>query len=95
MPLMCFYIPFYGIQESEKQKDMLIYSYGHDLYLKDLTGTPVKGEVFIYNMIRQEILHKPVSDVSLNKFTLNLPTGYYVVQVITRDKVINGKVYLD
>ena len=93
--LLHFYNPFFGINDQAKENDMQIYSYGHDVYLKDLTGNPEKGEMFIYNMIGQEIDHKPVAHNSLNKYTFNLPYGYYIVRVITKDKTYNGKVYLD
>jgi hypothetical protein len=90
-----FYNPFFGIYDPTQGSDLQIYSYGHDIYLKDLTGNPVKGEVFIYNMLGQEITHKPISASTLNEYTFNLPTGYYVVRVITKDKAYTGKVYMD
>jgi hypothetical protein len=94
--LLHFNNPFYGIDDQQvKQNDMLIYSFGHDVYLKDLTGKPVRGTMFIYNLMGQEIAHKPVSAIALNKYTFNLPNGYYIVKVITKDKIYNGKVYLE
>jgi hypothetical protein len=93
--LLHFYNPFYGIDEQFQVNDMHIYSYGHEVYLKDLTGNPEKGDMFIYNMMGQELAHKTVSAISLNKYTFNLPDGYYIVRVITKDKAFNGKVYLE
>jgi len=90
-----FYHPPFGINDQDKEKNILIYSFNHDVYLKDLTGNPEKGDFYLYNVMGQEISHKPVSAIILNKYTFNLPVGYYVVRVITNDKTYNGKVYLD
>jgi uncharacterized repeat protein (TIGR01451 family) len=93
--LLHFYNPLFGIEDHGKNMDMQIYSYSHDIYLQDFTGNPEKGEMFLYNMMGQEVAHKHVSAISLNKYTLNLPNGYYIVRVITKDKTYNSKVYLD
>ena len=71
------------------------FSSGHDVYLKDLTGHPEKGDFYLYDMMGKKMTHKPVEAISLNKYPLNLPDGYYIVQVITKDKLYNRKVYLD
>jgi len=93
--LLHFYNPFFGIDPHGRENDLQIYSFGHDVYLKDLTGNPEKGDIFIYNMIGQAITHKPVIASSMNKYTFSLPDGYYIVRVITKDKTYNSKVYLD
>jgi hypothetical protein len=93
--LLHFYSPFYGINDQGKNNDLLIYSFDHEVYLKDLTGTPGKGDFYLYNMIGQVIAHEPVAEISLNKFTFCLPNGYYIVRVIKKDKTYYGKVYLD
>jgi hypothetical protein len=91
-----FYNPFYGIDDEDKEKqEMQIYSFGHDVYLKDLTGHPEEGEFYLFNEMGQEILEKPVSAITLNKISLNVNTGYYIVRVITKDKAFTGKVYLN
>ena len=93
--LLHFYNPYFGIPTAEQQRGLEIYSYGHDVYLKDLTGNPVKGDMFIYNIVGQEIAHEQVFDISLNKYTFSLTNGYYIIRVITKDKTYNSKVYLD
>jgi hypothetical protein len=87
--------PFYGVEDPGTVSDLQIYSYGDNVYLKDLTGNPENGVLYLYNMMGQEVAHKTVSAISLNKYTFNLPDGYYVVRVITKDKIYNCKVYLD
>jgi hypothetical protein len=65
------------------------------VYLKDLTGNPEKGDFYLYNQMGQEISHKLVAGIPLNKYSFNLTDGYYIVKVITKDKTYNGKVYID
>jgi uncharacterized repeat protein (TIGR01451 family) len=93
--LLHFFNPFYGLNDQEKDDDMLIFSYGHDIYLKDLTGQAEKGDLFLYNLMGQEIAKAKVSDISLNKYNFNTAGGYYLVRVITKDKAYTGKVYLE
>jgi len=94
--LLHFYNPFYGIDDQVKdQQDLQIYSSGHDVYVKDLTGNPEKGDLYLYNQMGQEISHKLVAGITLNKYTFDLLNGYYIVKVITKDKTYNAKVYLD
>jgi hypothetical protein len=90
-----FYNPFFGMNEQGKNSRMQVYSFGHDVYVKDLTGKPEKGEMFIYSMIGGEIAHCPVAAIQLNKYTFDLPAGYYIVRVITKDNAYNARVYLN
>ena len=93
--LLHFNNPFFGINDQVTNKDLQIYSYGHVVYLKDLTGKPGKGEMFVFSMIGQEIAHYPVADIQLNKYNFNLPNGYYIVRVISKDALYTGKIYLN
>jgi len=92
--LLHFYGPFYGIDD-KGNNDLQIYSSGHTVYVKDLSGNPEKGEFYLYDMMGKKITQKPVEEISLNKYSFNLPNGYYIVRVITNDKAYNRKVYLD
>jgi len=93
--ILHFFNPFYGIDDHDREDGLLIYSSGKDVYLKNLTGNPEKGEMFIYNTLGLEITQKSVSAISLNKYTFNLPDGYYIVSVVTSDKTYNNMVFLD
>jgi hypothetical protein len=93
--MLHFFNPSFGINEAGNDNSMLIYSYGHDVYLKDLTGHPEKGDFYLYDMLGQKIAQKPVADITLNKYTFNLQDGYYIVRVITKNNTQTCKVYLD
>ena len=93
--LLHFYNPAYGIDNQSKPGSMQIYSVRHDIYLKDLTGNRISGEVHIYNMLGQEISIQTISGQgSLSKITLNSKTGYYLVKLITSSNTYSGKVFI-
>jgi hypothetical protein len=93
--LLHFYNPAYGINDVGRKDDTQIYSDGYDVYVKDFTGHPVSGDLHIYNMIGQEVLKEPVAAITVNKYAVNLPGGYYIVRVIMKDKIIVNKIYLN
>jgi hypothetical protein len=93
--LLHFFNPFFGFEDKDIISDLQIYSFGKDVYLKDLTGNPQKGEFFLYNEMGQKIAQKQVSSIQINKYTMNVTRGYYMVRVITKDNSYNAKVYIE
>ena len=93
--LLHVFNPSLGINDQDFENGMRIYSSGKDVYLNDQSGNPEKGDIFLYNMMGQKISQGKVENITLNKFTFNLPDGYYLVRVIIKDKIFNRKVYLN
>ncbi|PJB58269.1 MAG: hypothetical protein CO098_09545, partial [Bacteroidetes bacterium CG_4_9_14_3_um_filter_41_19] len=46
-------------------------------------------DVTIYNLLGQNVYHTPVELNGLQSFNLNLNTGWYVIQVVTKQGVKN------
>jgi hypothetical protein len=93
--LLHFYNPYFGINNHSQNNYLQIYSFGHDVYVKNRTENLQTGQVFLYNMMGREIAQKQLDRIQLNKYTFNLPDGYYLVRVITKDNTYTGKVYLN
>jgi hypothetical protein len=93
--LLHFYNPSYAINDLDGQNEMKIYSNGNTVYVKDFTGHPVTGDLYMYNMVGQEVMHQQVAAIAINNFNVSLPGGYYIVRVITKDKTFNSKIYLN
>jgi hypothetical protein len=72
-----------------------IYSFEGTIYIKSLSGEPLKGEVRIYDLAGQEIYRKPMDNTLLNTITLNADEGYYLVKAIAHMGVSTRKVYLN
>jgi uncharacterized repeat protein (TIGR01451 family) len=92
--LLHFYNPYFGIDEKNDLQDVAIYSYEKNIYVKDMTGKELKGEMVVYNLVGQTIVTKNLTGGTLNKFPMSVEEGYYLVEVFSGDKVYHGKVYL-
>jgi hypothetical protein len=93
--LLHFYNSSYAVNDLDGQNEMKIYSNGNTVYVKDFTGHPVTGDLYMYNMVGQEVMHQQVAAIAINNFNVSLPGGYYIVRVITKDKTFNSKIYLN
>ena|GEM_PF-439084 len=83
-----------GIEEQAGNKDLVIYSTGQNIVLQSAKNTPLSGQVFIYTLLGQQILSQPLNNSPLTKISLKVCEGYYLVQVITPEKVYTGKVFI-
>ena len=83
-----------GIGDKTEKHDLLIYSFENDIYVKDLAGSGLRGSMAVYNMIGQRVAKKALTGGTLNKFSMNVEEGYYVVEVTEENGTARGKVYL-
>ena len=58
------------------------------------TTNEISGEIVIYNMLGQPEWRESLNDDDRSSFRVNLPTGYYVVSIITGQHVSNSKVLI-
>ena len=82
-----------GIFETTHPESVQIYSYGNRIYLRSELNA--YGDVTIYNLLGQNVYHTPVELNGLQSFNLNLNTGWYVIQVVTKQGVKNIKVFIN
>ena len=54
----------------------------------------INGEIVVYNIFGQEIIKKPLENISLNKFSIVCSPGYYIVKVITQNTTISEEVFI-
>jgi len=71
-----------------------IYSYQNTVYVQSFLQQEISGSVMIHNMMGQEILNNKLENTSLNKFSLNTGSGYYVVKVLSDSGVYSQKVFI-
>ena len=82
-----------SIDETTHLESVQIYSYGNRIYLHSELNA--FGDVTIYNLLGQNVYHTPVDLSGLQSFNLNLNTGWYVVQVVTKQGVKSKKVFIN
>jgi len=81
-----------GTDESAMKDPFTVYPAGDIVYITN-NGKLVSGNVMVYNMIGQEIVHQKLTEERLNKITLNGPTGYYLVRIITGGNTLTTKIF--
>jgi hypothetical protein len=84
-----------GINEMSPEQAFDIYFSGNSIFISGKENRKLTGDVIIYNMMGQQMVHRKLSENALTKITLDAPPGYYLVKIITRNTTYTGKVYRD
>jgi hypothetical protein len=85
----------FNVNDKEKEQSVNIYSVGNTVYIANNSGAKLKGEVIVYNMIGQPIMHGKLSEDPLTKIQFNKSIGYFLVSVITNENTYSGKIFLN
>lgn len=71
-----------------------VYANKDKVYLVKNSVKDITGEVYVYDLNGRQIFFKPLTNNDIDSFTINGPSGYYVVQVRTTETVNNSKVFI-
>jgi len=85
----------FNVNDKEKEQSVTIYAVGNTVYIANNSGAKLKGEVIVYNMIGQPIMHGKLSEDPLTKIQFNKSIGYFLVSVITNENTYSGKIFLN
>ena len=83
-----------GIKDNAQNNPIRIYSANNSIYVANTTGNMIKGKLFVYNLMGQQLMQQELGSGALTKVNLNCSTGYYLVKVVTSDNAYSGKVFL-
>jgi hypothetical protein len=83
-----------GINEQPENNAFRFYTSENSLFVAGKTGKN-QGNVYVYNMMGQLMQQQKLSGETLSVLRLNVPTGYYLVKVITDSQVSSGKVFVN
>ena len=81
-----------GINENTNG-NISIYSNSNVIYVNNNSNEVVK-EIVVMNVLGQEILNKKAANTTVNTITMDVASAYYVVKVVTENKVYTEKVYV-
>ena len=81
-----------GINENGNG-NISIYSNSNVIYVNNNSNEVVK-EIVVMNVLGQEILNKKAANTTVNTITMDVASAYYVVKVVTENKVYTEKVYV-
>jgi len=84
----------YGIKDPVTVSYWSIYSAGNAVCIRNNTELTPKGDVYIFNLLGQKIIQKKLTESSINKIDLNVPSGYYLVTLVTDTQIISEKVII-
>jgi len=81
-----------GINEGENINRFEIYSFNKSIYVSNPEFQ--NANVFVYNVIGQEVATFKINGDATNSFQLGVPSGYYFVKVFGDQAINTKKVYL-
>jgi concanavalin A-like lectin/glucanase superfamily protein len=82
-----------GINDQEKDND-LIQLWSSDNKINIYNSYNITGEIKVYNMFGQVIEKTSLNSNVNQQIDLVVPDGYYIVNIVTSQQIINKKVYL-
>jgi len=88
-----FYLHFKSSVGIDDQADAekAIYSYGKTLYFE----TSGKATIEVFNLTGQKIEYREVNSSGLQTLSIQAPTGWYIVKVVTVSGVKSEKIFIN
>ena len=83
-----------GISDKTYGQSFHVFASDNSLFVIDNTGKN-QGNVNVYNMMGQLIASTRLNRNATCKINLNVPTGYYIVKVVSNDQTYSGKVFIN
>lgn len=84
----------FSMNENQNGKPVSIYAAGNKVYISNLSGKTMKGEVIICNMIGQQVMRRKLSENLVTTINVNTGTGYYLVKTVTTESAYMRKVFI-
>lgn len=90
-----FVIHFKYLEQLEDyDEEVSIYSFGDNLYVINPTEGEELDKIEVYNLAGQQIVSRPLDQISKNVINMNVNTGLYLVKIYTSSQVYSQKVLL-
>jgi hypothetical protein len=71
-----------------------IYSSGNSVFVKNMDENLEDATITVFNISGQTVYEDLLQDIPVNRFELNLQSGYYVVKVVAGTSVSSQKVFI-
>jgi len=84
----------FGIGDQKKNEQVMIYSSGNSIYIKNPDRLILNGKLIIYNLLGQELLMKPLDDQFMDIVRWDGTPGYCIVRVVDDNMVVTEKLFL-
>jgi len=84
-----------GINDSRIPHPVSVYTTGNTITILGNDGTLLTGNVFIYNLMGQQLMQQQLTGSNMTKISMDATTGYYLIKVITSDHAYSAKVFIN
>ncbi len=84
----------FGLNQHAGQPLISVYSSNNTVFIRNNTGLPLEGDVYICNILGQRIIQKKITQQN-SAIELNAPAGYYIVNVVTDKCMFCKKVFVE
>lgn len=81
-----------GVEDIKPLSGLNIYSYGRSLYFK--TNLTLDAYISVFNITGQEVFKIHTTLDGMKQFWLNVPTGWYVVKVLSNEGIKSEKIFI-
>lgn len=82
-----------GMDQNIKNYPFTVYASGNTLVVTDKTGKN-QGNIFVYNLTGQLIASDKLNGCSAYNLSMNVPSGYYLVKVVSPETTQSSKVFI-
>jgi hypothetical protein len=93
-----FVLHFFGptgiVDPGAEISPVQIYSYDHDAYIVN-RGNEVIEEYVVYDMMGRELQRGSLPSTTVNKVFIGQVSGYYIVKVVTNNRIYSEKVFIN
>ncbi|MBE0639659.1 MAG: M28 family peptidase [Bacteroidales bacterium] len=81
-----------SVDENPAAEQTSIYSYGQSIYISSTQRA--EALISVFNITGQQVYSRQLMLDGLKQITLNVPTGWYVVQAVTTESAVSRKVFI-
>jgi hypothetical protein len=82
-----------AIDETQNENPLFVYSTNNEIFVIS-NGNTIEGTALVYNMMGQLMVQQKLNGGNQTKITMNAPTSYYIVRVVTNEKAYSRKVFV-
>jgi hypothetical protein len=85
----------YSTNDLSNNGHINIFTSGNQIFISGLTNGQTTGNVLVYNLMGQQIAAGTLDQSSKCRLNLDVPTGYYLVKVVTPEITKTSKVFIN
>lgn len=78
----------------EQQNYFKVHAYKNVITILKNTVKDISGKICLYNMLGETVFFKPLTNEKISNFQVDMPTGYYIVRIISEQYQSSSKVLI-